>query len=848
MPQTFSCVTKDTLPPTTYTNDTQAGTPVLTYDIGFPYISATDIIVFTGDTDKWTQRAQGTGADQYQISPQGGLATDEVKFNNGVGGAKILIWRKTDICKAARQFQVGSAIRAEDLNTDFTQLLYIIQELYTKLYGPSGNGNGGEFWNRISSTVKTPVQGQTVKQSEAWQSNDNFVATTGANDTQYETLVQEAQPATNVTGKTWFRDSDNILHIWNGSSWQAVAGAKGGDIIYANVFFVSPDGDDKNSGHSITKPMKTIKHAVDAANGDVAGQAKVDNALILVFSGTYAEKLPITIKASNLSIVGQAIRSTWIHPNVESVSGYDPKKASSEEVKTMFLCDNGTYISGFSIAGMKASGTRGNGAFADATHGLPENQGWVAAFRAGATIKKSPYIQNCTNFADSDIDNRIANFDPNNLKGEAVGGDTDSAMTGGGILVDGATVAAASPLRSFVVDSFTQITLDGPGVLCTNNGYAQLVSFFGTFCHFHAAAIRGGQLNLSNCTSDFGRFGLIADGKSNAAIFTGEVKGAWDKGKTGFEVDTFVKGTQWEPPRKMAPSDHMVVEVGGYIYPITSSSELSGVYTCNIFAPKSNAEKFKNGGLKTALADGDTAKFYLQSYISTGGHTMEFVGSGTNYNAHPDFGGLPDETKETVELGGVKGNPADNNLAEINGGRVQISSTNQTGVFKVGDTFKVNQKTGVITVPPGAVNAKVDITEDLDMKTFKIFTSTVNESLKLEANGTGAIILGDTKVDGNGNRTNADPILGPLKERNPKTNVDWDVVTQENLGYDPDEVPVNSLLGDLAYTNTAPSLALNTATPEKSEITFKVNSAFDTLTISVTNASGTTKTGTVSLS
>ena len=82
------------------------------------------------------------------------------------------------------------------------------------------------------------------------------------------------------------------------------------------------------------------------------------------------------------------------------------------------------------------------------------------------------------------------------------------------MLIDGEAVDPASPLRSFVVDSFTQIALNGPACLATNNGYAQLVSFFGTFCWYHAKSLKGGQLNLSNCTTDFGEYGLIADGKS----------------------------------------------------------------------------------------------------------------------------------------------------------------------------------------------------------------------------------------------------------------------------------------------------------------------------------------------
>ena len=58
-------------------------------------------------------------------------------------------------------------------------------------------------------------------------------------------------------------------------------------------------------------------------------------------------------------------------------------------------------------------------------------------------------------------------------------------------------------------------------------------------------------------------------------------------------------------------------------------------------------------------------RFYLQSYISTGGHTFEFVGSGTDYDAHPDLGGEGNVNNQAVELGGVvsSGNAKD---AQIN--------------------------------------------------------------------------------------------------------------------------------------------------------------------------------------
>ena len=258
-----------------------------------------------------------------------------------------------------------------------------------------------------------------------------------------------------------------------------------------------------------------------------------------------------------MSIVGQAIRSCFVHPNVETVPNYAVNTPSDPELRIMFEMGDGSYISGFTFAGMKAAGntqqapnqdeglrrwnqvTRTNagqielaadrsqidpGLGNTGLQGLPRQQGWVAGLW-GTDYGKSPYIQNCTVFPDSKIDNRIANFDAITC---LVKQDTDSDCTGGGILCDGNVPLSTSSLRSFVVDSFTQINLDGPGILCTNNGYAQLVSFFGKFCHYHAKALNGGQLNLSNCTTDFGRFGLIAQGRSPSALITGQLTADFD--------------------------------------------------------------------------------------------------------------------------------------------------------------------------------------------------------------------------------------------------------------------------------------------------------------------------------
>ena len=509
---------------------------------------------------------------------------------------------------------------------------------------------------------------ETIDSTETWVSSNAYIGTTGATtnemDVRHDTLVQTSTPSGSGwrLGKTWLQnDANKTLSVWNGSTWLGVASG-GTFTLQPTVIYVDAvNGDDANDGHRIINPKKTIKAAVaDAVAGDI----------IKVAPGVYQEVLPIDITVDNLSIVGDSQRSCFVHPTV----------ATQEQI--MFRCNSGTYIDGFTFVGLKASGGRGgNSVDTSATYGLPTNQGWVAGFYPGCSIKKSPYINNCTNFADSGIDNSA--FNPNNYAG--TGGDLTSAPTGGGIIVDGSVPSVSSPLRSFVINEFTQVCLDGPGLLVCNNGYAQAVSFFGLFCHYHAKALNGGQINMEVGTTDFGRYGLIADGKSTAAIFTATANGAASAGATTFAINAPTAGGSWFGAATR-PAINMLVQVGADIYPILSATANGSGWNVVISRPDP-ADLASNLGLISSHANAAAVSFFLRSMVSTASHTMEYAGSGTNYNALPENGGVSIEANEAISL---------------NNGKVWLTSTDQNGKFKVGDTFQVNQQTGVVTIPAAA--------------------------------------------------------------------------------------------------------------------------------------------------
>ena len=402
-----------------------------------------------------------------------------------------------------------------------------------------------------------------------------------------------------------------------------------------------------------------------------------DGMTVIVAAGVYQEAAPIQIKRRNVSIVGMALRSTIVHPTVATQGD------QSDGNNALFELNSGSFIQNLTLTGMQASSSGTN--TLDST--LPVRQGWNFAFYNNCYLSKSPYIQNCTNFSDSEIDN--SDLRAHRPRG-GIAGDTDSAPTGGGMLADGAVPKSTSPLRSMVADSYTHVGLNGPGILVTNNGYAQCTSSYAFFNKYHIKTLNGGQANLAASTTDFGDEALVANGKSSAAIFSSTVDGAKADNSTTINIKRPTAGTGWFGSANR-PASNMLVTVNSVTYPVLSAAaytDTDGNAGWTVTVSRPNASKrSENLGLNGAVADGAAVQFFLRSMIASSGHTMEYVGSGTNYNALPENGGVPDDTKQIVES---------------NDGKVWTATTDHNGKFAVGDFFSVDQRTGFINFSAGS--------------------------------------------------------------------------------------------------------------------------------------------------
>ncbi len=746
----------------------QAGNGTKTqFSFDFPYIFKSEIHVYfwNATTKEWDEKLTTDGTYPWRVTdanptiveftstapPSPTTPTDpgEPTVDN------VKIRRITNLDDIRALFNPGSAIRSDDLNNNFEQLRYAIQEAncpgvpedvqsYLEEYYWDRFDNtlyDGNTWVSDDTKIATTAalddrfwdkDGETITQAEQNAGSpaaaDTNVFTALAAARRFDTLVQTATPSGSdwENGKTWYQnDEDKTVYVWTGSEWEAITSGGAFTRLDQVIYVDATNGDDNNNGHRISTPKKTIKSALAAINSD---STFGNGSTILVAPGIYKEAAPLDIEKTDVSIIGASVRNVIIHPTEATETG------------SLFRVNSGSYLANMTFTGMKASGTRGDtgSLWTDSEYGLPPTQGWNVSFLPNAKIFKSPYIQNCTNFSDSEIDNDALDFYTGDSdRGQA--GDLDSAPTGGGLLVNGDTVHDDSPLRSMVADSYTHVALDGPGIFVTNNGYAQITSSYAFFNHFHIGCLNGGQANLAASTTDFGRFSLVASGRSTSAIFTATVNGAASSGSATFDIDNVTAASGWFG-NATRPADNMLVEVGGNTYPILSATAITGGWRVEISRPNTN-DRTENLGLNGAVADNAAVSFFLRSMIASSGHTMEYVGAGTDYRA------LPYNATGTYTVGAgtqPNGVPIEaHQVKELNNGKVWAAITDHNGKFRVGDTFSVDQQTGFVNIPDGALSVgtlltnlntnnksivndsgNVKIDDTLDMNSHKIVNVT----------------------------------------------------------------------------------------------------------------------------
>ena len=212
---------------------------------------------------------------------------------------------------------------------------------------------------------------------------------------------------------------------------------------------------------SVTNILFVTPDGDDTNDGYLVSSAKrtVGSALtiaeastvIKISAGNYSENNPI-ILPEQVTLLGDSLREVSIIPQ-------NPDE-------DLIYVANGNYVENISFTGSLDEGKA------------------IISFNPDkpSYVTQGPYIRNCTNFISNSI----------------------------GMKIDGAHVIGDT--RAMNVDSYTQLNQGGIGVSISNEGYAQLVSIFTIYNDQSIVCTNGGQCDLTNSNSSFGRLGLVADG------------------------------------------------------------------------------------------------------------------------------------------------------------------------------------------------------------------------------------------------------------------------------------------------------------------------------------------------
>jgi hypothetical protein len=487
--------------------------------------------------------------------------------------------------------------------------------------------------------------------------------------------------------------------------------------------FISP-----NSGNSTTIATVTVSSGgVGGSNGTYnyihqlstngSGNGAVFNitksggsvTAVTVYHGGYGYATANTITIDN-SLLGGGTNLVLSVASLESnTSTY------------MFLVNNNTNLKDFSTSALTGLPTHTGGVL-----GAPV----ISLDPEGAITTASPYIQNSTSTSNNAI----------------------------GIKIDGNLHSTGN--RSIVANDYTMINSDGIGVFALGGGRGEMVSVFTYYNAKSFYALSGGFIRCLNCSSAYGEQGAVAEGtlasetpivvQSRGKTLSYQPASVSGAGISNFGVgDTLVgnsSGATGTIIRVNTSADRITLDPAGTFTQnetVTVTKTNSTTYT---FQVKDNAAAVVNGQLGFLIEiDSTDVTFLDQAAEVKPGDNVIFAGSAQYYSVtavtnedttnrrvtlrvNPEVASgnaIANNTTTTItrkysnvrltghdflDIGtgdiittnypGVPSQAADQNdeVVTTDGGRVYFTSTDQSGDFRVGDLFRIQQSTGIATL------------------------------------------------------------------------------------------------------------------------------------------------------
>ena len=288
------------------------------YAFTFPYLKSTDIQVQLNATVTTNWSLANATTIQF-TAPSGGATTTQESGGAPKTGVAIKILRKTNVDNLAATFYAGSSIKSEDLNDNYTQNLYVTQEI--------GNRS---FENTGLSTMIGDLQ----------MGEDTNVVFEGATDNDYETTLTVADPTAdrtitipNVTGTVVTTgDTGTVTSTMIADSTIASGDIADNAVIRAKIVADAVDGtkiaddaidsehiaaDSIDTEHYAPNSVDTTALAADAVTGAQIADDAVDSEHLAADSIDAEHYAPGSVDATALA--SNAVTAVKI--NADAIDG-----------------------------------------------------------------------------------------------------------------------------------------------------------------------------------------------------------------------------------------------------------------------------------------------------------------------------------------------------------------------------------------------------------------------------------------------------------------------------------------------------------------------------------------------
>lgn len=284
------------------------------------------------------------------------------------------------------------------------------------------------------------------------------------------------------------------IYIWRDGAWFNAGPISSPDRNISNVVFVSPDGNDTNSGKTLATAVATLEQGLIIAKAKslINGVNNPVPVAIEVYPGDYRTEGHLDVPDMCCVIGIGTARSNRIIPKV----GF--------EKRNVFRLGSGSYITGFSFEGFQIDDLNN------------PSEGFAVAFRPSTVdyptvITRVPYAHNITVYRRQTPELISAPLD--RLNGNPLVGNG-----GGVVLADKAVISGYSIFPNIMTWGATPSSPNGIGYACKNGGLINPVNAIALWGHKQFLCLSGGQMILSGCSTQFGDYSFWSEGHTLSIV------------------------------------------------------------------------------------------------------------------------------------------------------------------------------------------------------------------------------------------------------------------------------------------------------------------------------------------